>query len=163
MKKKLALLFAVIFVIGFIMGCGGGKGDVSVASAPAAAPQTTEKETEIDMELLDATMAIVDALLKDKFGSNYSLFYDRGGVTISLWKEGAAQAASLAKIGNGEAAGLWGDMVDALQSLSGNLHEILVKSGLDGIPVAVRFFDTENKSSALVIAVDGEITYDASK
>lgn len=163
MKKRLFVIFAVIFIIGFVIGCGGQRKDVSAASPQAADSQTTVKETSIDMDMLDATMAILDSMLKTYFGSDYTLVYDEGGLVISYWKEGARLTSTRAKAGHSDAVDQWGQMADALEEMCAQIHEILVKSDLGSVTAAVQFFDENDKDHALIIVVDGKVTFDASK
>lgn len=115
------------------------------------------------MKKLDDTMSILKSILKSSFGSDYSLVYDQGGVTISLIKEDAALAAALAKKGNSEAEKTWGIFVDSMQEMSTKLQEILEQNGFSDMFVTAQLFDKEDKETALIIVVDGKVTYDASK
>ncbi|MCR5335023.1 MAG: hypothetical protein K6E42_00550 [Synergistes sp.] len=162
MKKNFCLLLIVIFMISFTAGCSGynasGAASPSVTNSQAA----TEKPS-IDEEKLDTTMAILDAYLEETLGSDYSLVYDKGGIVISFWKEGAANAVFLAKNGHSEYAEAWGSLIDSMKELTNVLHDILEESDLKGIIVSVRCFDSDNKDTALAIAVDGKVTYNAAE
>ena len=50
-----------------------------------------------------------------------------------------------------------------MQEASIKMQEILEEYGITGIPETFQCFDSEDKSSALGIVVDGKVTYDASK
>lgn len=162
MRKRVFVLLTVIFIISSTIGCGE-KNDSSDISRSAPSSQSAESESSIDMKKLDDTMSILKAILKDSFGSDYSLVYDQGGVTISLVKEDAALAAALAKKGNNEGVKTWGIFVDSMQGLSTQLQEILNQNGFSDMFVTVQLFDKEDKETALIIVVDGKVTYDASK
>ena len=162
MRKRVFVLFTVIFIISSTIGCGG-KNDSSDISKPAAGSQSAESESSIDMKKLDDTMSILNAILEDSFGSDYSLVYDQGGVTISFMKEDAALAASLAKKGNNEAVKTWGIFVNNMQGVSTQLQEILEQNGFSDMYVTVQLFDKKEKDTALILVVDGKVTYDASK
>ena len=159
MKKILISLLAAVFIISLTTGCSSEKKDSSTTSQLEANSQTTDNKPSIDKEKLDATMAVLDSIMESSFGSDYSIVYDEGGVIISISKEGAAQAKS----GNSVAVKEWGELVTSLQKLTTSLQEILEKSDLSGIPVTVQCFDTQDNNTAIAIAVDGEVTYDASK
>ena len=163
MKKILISLLAAVFIISLTTGCSSEKKDSSTTSQLEANSQTTDNKPSLDKEKLDATMAVLDSIMESSFGSDYSIVYDEGGVIISISKEGAAQAAALAKSGNSVAVKEWGELVTSLQKLTTSLQEILEKSDLSGIPVTVQCFDTQDNNTAIAIAVDGEVTYDASK
>ncbi len=163
MKKCVLLLLVSILIISFTTGCGGKRNDSSAASSQLTNSKTNNKLSASDKEKLDETMMIADLLLKDGFGSDYTLLYDEEGVTISLCKENVARTVALAKSGDSEAIEIWDGIVESLQDMSTTLQDILEQNNLNGIPVAVQFFDTENKNSASVIIVDGKVTYDASK
>ena len=163
MKKRLFVLFAVIFINGFVIGCGGKRKDVSAASSQASNLQTVVKETSIDTDMLDTVMAILDSMLNKYFGSDYTLVYDEDGLVISYWKEGARLTSTRAKAGDSDAVEQWGEMADALEEMCAQIHEILVKSDLGSVTAAVQFFDEKDKDHALIIVVDGKVTYDASK
>ena len=139
------------------------KNDSGDISKSATSSQSAESESSIDMKKLDDTMSILKSILKSSFGSDYSLVYDQGGVTISLVKEDAALAAALAKKGNNEGVKTWGIFVDSMQGLSTQLQEILNQNGFSDMFVTVQLFDKEDKETALIIVVDGKVTYDASK
>ncbi len=161
MRKRVFLL-TVFFMISSIIGCGETNNSSDI-SKPAVSSQSAESESSIDMKKLDDTMSIADSLLKSSFGSDYSLVYDQGGVTISVMKEGAAPAAALAKKGSNDAVNVWGQLVNDMQGLSAGLQRILEQDGFSDIPVTVQLFDKDDKDTALAIAVDGEVTHDASK
>ena len=162
MRKRVFVLLTVIFIISSTIGCGE-KNDSSDISKSAPSSQSAESESSIDMKKLDDTMSILKSILKSSFGSDYSLVYDQGGVTISLIKEDAALAAALAKKGNNEGVKTWGIFVDSMQGLSTQLQEILNQNGFSDMFVTVQLFDKEDKETALIIVVDGKVTYDASK
>ena len=162
MRKRVFVLLTVIFIISSTIGCGE-KNDSSDISRSAPSSQSAESESSIDMKKLDDTMSILKSILKSSFGSDYSLVYDQGGVTISLVKEDAALAAALAKKGNNEGVKTWGIFVDSMQGLSTQLQEILNQNGFSDMFVTVQLFDKEDKETALIIVVDGKVTYDASK
>ena len=162
MRKRVFVLLTVIFIISSTIGCGE-KNDSSDISKSAPSSQSAESESSIDMKKLDDTMSILKSILKSSFGSDYSLVYDQGGVTISLVKEDAALAAALAKKGNNEGVKTWGIFVDSMQGLSTQLQEILKQNGFSDMFVTVQLFDKEDKETALIIVVDGKVTYDASK
>ena len=162
MRKRVFVLLTVIFIISSTIGCGE-KNDSSDISKSAPSSQSAESESSIDMKKLDDTMSILKSILKSSFGSDYSLVYDQGGVTISLIKEDAALAAALAKKGNNEGVKTWGIFVDSMQGLSTQLQEILKQNGFSDMFVTVQLFDKEDKETALIIVVDGKVTYDASK
>ena len=162
MRKRVFVLLTVIFIISSTIGCGE-KNDSSDISRSAPSSQSAESESSIDMKKLDDTMSILNSILKSSFGSDYSLVYDQGGVTISLVKEDAALAAALAKKGNNEGVKTWGIFVDSMQGLSTQLQEILNQNGFSDMFVTVQLFDKEDKENALIIVVDGKVTYDASK
>ena len=162
MRKRVFALLTVIFIISSAIGCGE-KNDSGDISKSATSSQSAKSGSSIDMKKLDDTMSILESLLKSSFGSDYSLVYDQGGVTISLVKEEAALAAGLAKKGNSEGVKTWGIFVDSMQGLSTQLQEILEKNGISDMFVTVQLFDKEDKENALIIVVDGKVTYDASK
>ena len=162
MRKRVFVLLTVIFIISSTIGCGE-KNDSSDISKSATSSRSAESESSIDMKKLDDTMSILKSILKSSFGSDYSLVYDQGGVTISLVKEDAALAAALAKKGNNEGVKTWGIFVDSMQGLSTQLQEILNQNGFSDMFVTVQLFDKEDKETALIIVVDGKVTYDASK
>ena len=162
MKKRVFVLLTVIFIISSTIGCGE-KNDSGDISKSATSSRSAESESSIDMKKLDDTMSILKSILKSSFGSDYSLVYDQGGVTISLIKEDAALAAALAKKGNNEGVKTWGIFVDSMQGLSTQLQEILKQNGFSDMFVTVQLFDKEDKETALIIVVDGKVTYDASK
>ena len=162
MRKRVFVLLTVIFIISSTIGCGE-KNDSRDISRSAPSSQSAESESSIDMKKLDDTMSILNSILKSSFGSDYSLVYDQGGVTISLVKEDAALAAALAKKGNNEGVKTWGIFVDSMQGLSTQLQEILNQNGFSDMFVTVQLFDKEDKETALIIVVDGKVTYDASK
>ena len=162
MRKRVFVLLTVIFIISSTIGCGE-RNDSSDISKSATSSQSAESKSSIDMKKLDDTMSILKSILKSSFGSDYSLVYDQGGVTISLIKEDAALAAALAKKGNNEGVKTWGIFVDSMQGLSTQLQEILKQNGFSDMFVTVQLFDKEDKETALIIVVDGKVTYDASK
>ena len=162
MRKRVFVLLTVIFIISSTIGCGE-KNDSSDISKSAPSSQSAESESSIDMKKLDDTMSILKSILKSSFGSDYSLVYDEVGLTISLVKEDAALAAALAKKGNNEGVKTWGIFVDSMQGLSTQLQEILKQNGFSDMFVTVQLFDKEDKETALIIVVDGKVTYDASK
>lgn len=162
MKKRWGLLLVAILAICSTIGCGG-KTDSSAVSPAGSNSQTTNQESAVDMKKLDETMIITEALLKNTFGSDYGLFYDQGGVVISLWHENSAETVSRAKKGDSSSAEIWSHMVETLQDLTTQMQEILKKYGISGIPVTVQYFDEQDKNTALCIVVDGEVTHDASK
>ena len=162
MRKRVFVLLTVIFIISSTIGCGE-KNDSGDISKSATSSRSAESESSIDMKKLDDTMSILKSILKSSFGSDYSLVYDQGGVTISLIKEDAALAAALAKKGNSEAEKTWGIFVDSMQEMSTKLQEILEQNGFSDMFVTVQLFDKEDKETALIIVVDGKVTYDASK
>ena len=163
MKKKMVLLIAVTVIISIATGCGSGKGDSSIASVPANNSESVDTESSVDMKKLEEAMTIADAILKSVFGSDYSLVYDQGGVIISFQKENAANAVARVKNGDRQAVDFWEQMLEAMQSVSTKLQEILEQYGISGIPVTVQCFDKQDKDTALGIVVDGKVTYDASK
>ena len=163
MKKRLFLLLAVIFIVSFVMGCAGERKGAGAVSEPEVSSKTADTATPIDKDKLDLNMAILESLLDSNFGSDYTLVYDEGGIIISYWKENAALTATRAKSGDSQAAETWGALADALKDMTAKINEILEESDLRGIKVAVQFFDENDKDHALLIAVDGKITYDASK
>ena len=181
--KKMIVTVCILVTL-LLCGCGGKKVESSVEpSTSTVEPSTstaelststaelststglytTEEASTIDTEKLDASMALLEVILKENFGTDYSLVYDQGGVVVSFSKEGAEQAVLLAKSGNSEAAKQWGQLVEAMQSMSTTLQNILEKSDCSGIPVTIQCFDKQNTKTALAIVVDGKITYDASK
>lgn len=134
----------------------------SVTTSQENTNETTD-DSSIDTKKLDDIIAVADSMLKSSFGSDYSLVYDQGGVTISFSKKDAALSVALAKIGSSEAVDQWGGIVEGMQTISTTLQDILEQNELSGIPVTVQCFDKEDKDSALAIVVDGKVTYDASK
>lgn len=163
MKKRWISLILVVLTICFTVGCGGGKKATGVTSQAESNSQMIDKESAVDMKKLDETMIITEALLKNTFGSDYSLVYDQGGVVISFWHENMAQTVSFAKRGESNSVEVWNKMVENMQGLTTKMQEILEQYGISGIPVTAQYFDEKDKNTALCIVVDGKVTYDASK
>lgn len=118
---------------------------------------TSEAEAEIGF---DVVISVLKISLSDSYGENYKIDGDETGITISIWEDGIAAGATLAKAGNEQLIESWNYMAESLVEMSKSTKESITDLGFPDTTVMINLLNDGNLDNILLIIVDGEVLYD---
>ena len=133
------------------------------AEKEAAEQENAQQETTQNngTHKLSDAMVVVEGILRQSYGDNYSLDYDDNTVTINVWQEGIAAGVVYANEGNQECIDAWKVVVTGITGLSKNLADQLKELGFDNMTVTVNVVNDLNKEKTLLTTVNGVVVYNA--
>lgn len=95
-----------------------------------------------------------------KHFENYRIEWDEDVLVVSIWSDGVAEGAGLAKRGNAECAASWNELTANFEQLCKTTLEGAENNGLD-ISVEYRVLNDINTDNILLMVRNGIVIYDA--
>lgn len=132
------------------------------AKTEAPEGKTGENSTS-DEDKLNGYVTIIDAMLAKNFGNgNYSVSQEDGFVTISVWADGLAAAASTAAAGNSEMADQWNTMLSSTEYMADSMKKSLDAMELEKEGhVMLNVVNDVNHENTLATYMDGVLVYNS--
>lgn len=117
-------------------------------------------ENEIDIDLV---VSVINLSLSGSYGDNYSVEGDETGISISIWQDGLAVGAAMAKNGNKEMEEDWNYMVESLQKMSESTKDSVTELGFPDTHIMIYLLNDGNHDNILLMIQDGDVLYDCTK
>ena len=145
----------------------GGSGDSSgktpigglVPDIDDAADDLDDDITGTGTITLEYLLDLLESSLADSFGDNLIVKEEDGVVSVTVWEDGIATAATLAK-SNSSAKDSWDEMVESFLELDGSVEELLELTGHDDYDVMLAIANDLNTDNLLLVVYNGQVVYD---
>ena len=119
-----------------------------------------EQSSSGNDEKLDYMVSIIDGVLKDSCGENYSLTINGNTISIGIWANGTALDSVMAKSGNQDSINSWNDMVDSMLTMEEGIKSLFKSAEYDDYKITLNVLNDLNKNNVLLIISDGTVVYD---
>lgn len=148
--KIIGILFALLIVIAIATSCGDSDNSSDTIEATPEIANTISKDTFKTM-----TESVIS-----KHFENYIIEWDEDVLIVSIWSDGVAEGAVLAKRGDAECAASWNEVTANFEQMCKTTLEGAENNGLD-ISVEYRVLNDTNTDNILLAVYNGIVIYDA--
>ena len=145
---------------------GGSGEDSGKTSIGGLVPDIDEAADDLDDEVtgtglvtLSYLLGVLEESLSESFGDNLIVEEEDGVVYITVWEDGIATAATMAKA-NSTAKASWDDMVDSFLELDGSVQELLLLTGRDDYDLMLSIANDLNTDNLLLVVYNGQVVLD---
>ncbi|MBR1796839.1 MAG: hypothetical protein IJ757_02310 [Clostridiales bacterium] len=122
---------------------------------------TSNQNNDTEEISVEEYIDYLNVTLNNAFGDNYTLSFEDGFITISVWQNGVAQGAALASSGNQTYIDGWNNLVDSMQTMADGIYSGLDYVNADDIHIIINVLNDENLDNTLLTFIDGVVTYSA--
>jgi hypothetical protein len=148
-------------ILGNMLNSGGSSGvaSSSINSTSGVESSSVSQSVSTEQISLDTAAAIAETFFSGNF-ENYAVEYDETGFTASIWADGIAAAAMLARQGDENVLKEWEYLKTQTINLSNSTKEYFKNVGWPDMVVAINLLNDNNLDKILLMVIDGVVVYD---
>lgn len=123
------------------------------------------KNTDPEIAYMAAKILIGSSLDESIGSDNYTINYDKDGITVNAWLDGITQGAVLLKsgLGSDELQQSWDNMKSSTMNACSKWVDGLKESGVENPVVVYNVVNDVNHDNILLSVLNGVVIYDATK